>query len=79
MEDVSRNYHEVRLQFDGFVHYLPERCVEVFATYIQIILGIAQMQISRVDKTERFNDASLLSSSPTNSSTLVDRITFLKV
>jgi len=79
MEDVTRNYHEVRLQFDSFFHYLPESGVEVCATYIYIVLGASQMQISCVDKTERFDGACLLSSSPINSSTSVDTITFLNI
>jgi len=31
MEQVARDYHEVRFQLDGFFHYLCEGVVEVLA------------------------------------------------
>ena len=55
LKDVTCNDHKIRLQLNGLVHQLPEGRVEVFASGIEIVLSVTQMQISRVNKTERFD------------------------
>ncbi len=54
MEQVASDYHEVWFKLNCSVHKFSKRVVEVLASCFKTVLGVTQVQIGCVDKTESF-------------------------
>ena len=54
VKQVPGDNHEVRVEFDSFVHELFEGAVEILPSHFQAVLGVAQVQVCGMNKTERF-------------------------
>jgi hypothetical protein len=50
MEDVAGDYHEVWLKLHGFVDDFFESPVEVFASRFEVVLRVAQVDVSYMDE-----------------------------
>ena len=52
MEQVARDYHEVRFKLYCFVDEFVEGVIKVLPAHFQTVLRVSQVQVGGVDKTE---------------------------